>query len=343
MRSLPWRWYSDPELEPRERERIFRRAWQYVGRVDEVSEPGSYLAADTAGMPVVVTRDRSGTPRAFANVCRHRGSVVIAEGAGRRETLQCGYHAWTYGLDGALRTAPRAEREVDLPFEELGLVPLALETWGPFLFVYTNDGAPPLHDTLGRLPERLAAAGLEVDRLRFHRRIEYELEANWKIACENYLECYHCAVAHPAFSAVVDVRPESYRLEADGHVASQVGRLRAGVRTSGMLAAGHFHFVWPNLKLNVYPGRPNLSIGPVLPAGPERCRGYLDYFFDEDADDAWIEELLAFDDQVGSEDRTLVESVQRGVRSGAVADGPLLADSERLIAWFQQAVADALA
>src|SRR5215210_7896350 len=342
MRSLPWSWYSDPDLERRERERIFRCAWQYVGRADEVSEPGSYLAADTGGVPVVVTRDRSGDLRAFANVCRHRGSVLVAEGTGRRAALQCRYHAWTYGLDGALRSAPRAEREVDVPFDELALVPLAVDTWGPFLFVNPGDDAPPLGEALGSLPERLADAGLELDGLRFRRRVDYELAANWKIACENYLECYHCAVAHPAFSAVVDVRPESYRLQADGHVASQLGPLRKGVSTSGAVAAGHFHFVWPNVKLNVYPGRPNLSIGPVLPTGPERSRGFLDYFFAADAGEDWIEELLAFDDQVGAEDRALVESVQRGVRSGAVADGPLLVESERLIAWFQRAVAEAL-
>ncbi len=341
MRSLPWSWYGDPEIERRERERIFTHAWQYAGRSDQVAEPGSYLAADAGGVPVVVTRDETGPLRGFVNVCRHRGSIVVEEGAGRRETLQCRYHAWTYGLDGALRAAPRAESEA-VDVEAIALLPAAVETWGPFVFVNPDAGARPLGEALGLLPGRLAEAGVELERLRFHRRVEYELAANWKIACENYLECYHCAVAHPAFSAIVDVRPEAYRLEANGRVASQLGPLRPEEKPPSEIEAGHFHFLWPNVKLNVYPGRPNLSIGPVLPVAPERCRGFLDYFFADDADEDWIGELLAFDDQVGREDRALVESVQRGVRAGAIADGPLLEESERLIAWFQRGVAHAL-
>ncbi|MBD0328545.1 MAG: aromatic ring-hydroxylating dioxygenase subunit alpha [Thermoleophilia bacterium] len=338
MRSLPWSWYTDPEVERLEREHVFRRAWQYVGRAEAVADPGSYLATDAGGVPVVITRDEEGALRAFVNVCRHRGSVLVADGAGRRETLQCRYHAWTYRLDGTLRSAPRAE---ELETAGLTLVPATAALWGPLLFVNPAADAPPLADTLGDVPQRLADAGVDLARLRFHGRVEYELAANWKVACENYLECYHCPTAHPGFSALVDVRREAYRLEADGCVASQLGPLRAPAKT-GRVAAGHFHFVWPNLKLNVYPGHPNLSVGPVLPAGPERCRGFLDYFFDPDADDAWVAELLELDDRVGHEDRELVEGVQRGVRAGAVPDGPLLPESERLIVWFQERVADAL-
>ena len=106
--TLPWSWYEDPEQARRERHLIFRRAWQYAGRLDQVAEPGSFFTCDAGGIPLVVVRDREGTLRAFVNVCRHRGSLVC-EGEGRRETLQCPYHAWTYGLDGSLRAAPRAD------------------------------------------------------------------------------------------------------------------------------------------------------------------------------------------------------------------------------------------
>jgi phenylpropionate dioxygenase-like ring-hydroxylating dioxygenase large terminal subunit len=343
VRSFPWSWYSDPDLERLERERIFRRAWQYVGRAEQVADPGTYVAADVGGIPVLVARAGDGVLRAFANVCRHRGSLLVDDGEGRAKTLQCRYHAWTYGLDGALRSAPRADELADAG---LALAPFAVATWGPFLFVNPDPDASPLAEALGPLPQLLADAGVDLDALRFRLRSEYELAANWKVACENYLECYHCAVAHPAFTALVDVRPEAYRLAEHGLVASQLGPVRRDPRgpdPSGEVAAGSFHFLWPNLKVNVYPGRANLSIGPVLPAGTERCRGFLDYFFAPDADPAWVEELLAFDDQVGREDRALVERVQRGVRAGTVADGPLLGESERLIAWFQERVAAALA
>jgi phenylpropionate dioxygenase-like ring-hydroxylating dioxygenase large terminal subunit len=344
VRTLPWAWYSDPEVERLEGERIFRRAWQYVVRLDGIPERG-YAAAQAGTVPVVVTRDGAGELRAFANVCRHRGSLV-ATGSARRESLQCPYHAWTYGLDGRLRAVPRGDREPALDTGELGLLPVAVDTWGPLVFVNPEVGAEPLAATLGDVPARLADAGVDVGALRFHRRVEYELAANWKIACENFLECYHCAVAHPGFSARLDVAADAYRLEARGLVSSQLAPVRAGGRgfdAAGEVPAGQFHFVWPNLKVNVYPGRPNLSLGPVLPDGPERSRGFLDYFFAPDADEGWIDEVLAFDDEVGAEDAELVASVQRGVASGMVADGRLLPESEQLVAHFQRLVAEALA
>ena len=340
--TLPWAWYTDPDVARLEQERIFRRTWQYAGRADQVAEPGSYFAARAGDVPIVVTRDRDGELHALVNVCRHRGAVV-AHGEGKRETLQCGYHAWTYALDGALRAAPRADREPGFDGSDLRLVAVAVDTWGPFVFVNPDESAPPLAEVLGDLPTLVESAGIDVNRLQFHSRVDYELEANWKIACENYLECYHCAVAHPAFSALVDVSPDAYRLESDRFVFNQFGPLRDGTHAGGEVSRGQFHFVWPNLKINIYPGRPNLSIGPLWPNGAERCAGFLDYFFGEDVEETWIADLLTFDDQVGDEDRALVESVQRGVRAGMIEHGRLLPQSERLIRHFQELVADALA
>jgi phenylpropionate dioxygenase-like ring-hydroxylating dioxygenase large terminal subunit len=334
VETLPWVWYTDPEILRREQERIFRRAWQYAGPAQHVAEPNTFLTCQAGDLPVVVVRAGGGDLRAFVNVCRHRGSIVM-EGHGRRATLQCSYHAWTYGLDGTLKAAPRADREPEFDSSGLALLPVSVATWGPFVFVHPDAEAPPLADTLGRLPELVP----ELDSLRFHHRSEYEVAANWKIACENFLECYHCPVAHPGFSAVVDVDPDEYTLEPHDTFWSQYARLRDDRTAPG----GQFHLLFPNVKLNVYPGPPNLSIGPVLPAGPERTLGHLDYFFPADADDAWIEELVAFDDQVGREDTKLVESVQRGVRSGAIEHGRLLPESEQLVAAFQRRVFDALA
>jgi choline monooxygenase len=342
--TLPWAWYADPEILRREGRRIFARAWQYVGHSGQVSEEGSFLASVAGEIPVVVTRARDGVLRAFVNVCRHRGHVV-ATGSGRRETLQCPYHAWTYGLDGLLRAAPRSEREPGFDANELGLQQIAVDTWGPFVFVNPDPNAAPLADALGDVPARLAEI-LDVDALEFRFRSEFELDANWKIACENFLECYHCAVAHPGFTAAVDVSPDSYRLEAAGLTSSQLGPLRENgdsFLAGGEVQRSQFHFLWPNFGINVFPGRPNLSCGPILPAGPEKTARFLDYFFAPGVDQAWIDELIAFDDQIGREDRALVEGVQRGVRSGFVPEGRLLSESEQLVAHFQGLCRDALA
>jgi choline monooxygenase len=285
-------------------------------------------------VPLVVVRDREGELAAFVNVCRHRGAEVVS-GEGRCTTLQCHYHAWTYGLDGELRAAPRADGSLDR--SALGLRRALVDTWGPFIFVNADADAAPLAHTLGELPELLRTGGIDVDALVFHSHAPYTLAANWKVAVENYLECYHCPVAHPGFSDLVDVSPEAYRLERHETFASHHVRTRDGQ------GEGQFHMIWPSTKVNVFPGAPNVSIGPLTPAGPGQTDGFLDYFFLADADPAEMAELIELDDQVGAEDRELVESVQRGMRSGAFERGQLLLPSEELIADFQRWVAAGLA
>jgi choline monooxygenase len=287
---------------------------------------------------VVLVAGPGGEDRAFVNVCRHRGSVVVEE-EGNRKTLQCPYHAWTYDLDGSLRSAPRGE-ELD-GTEELSLVAVRVERWGPFRFVTLDPEVPPLVELLGEIPERIAEAGLDIETLAFHHRADWEVGANWKIASENFLECYHCPVAHPGFSRLVDVSEERYELLAGEWRWSQFGQLRS--RGDAPLPVGQFHFVWPNTGINIFPGRPNLSIGPILPLAPDRTRRILDYFFAPGETEEWIAEFLEFDDEVGREDAKLVELVQRGAGAGVIPAGRLLPERERLVAGFQARVREALA
>jgi phenylpropionate dioxygenase-like ring-hydroxylating dioxygenase large terminal subunit len=332
--TLPFSWYSDEEVLRRERARIFGRSWQYGGRTDQVAEPGSFLATDAGGVPILVTRDRSGELHAFINVCRHRGAV-LTEGCGERATIQCHYHAWTYDLDGSLRTAPRSDREPGFDRAEWSLLPASVGTWGPFLFVNPAANAPPLAEHLGELPTILAR-DIDLDDLVFHSRVEFGAAANWKVVTENFLECYHCPTAHPGFSDEVDVHPDRYLLEAHSTFSAQFCRAKATGKH------GQFHLLYPNTGINVFPGPVNLSIGPIVPNGPNLTERYLDYFFAPDVDEGWRSEFFAFDDQVGREDRALVESVHRGMASGALQQGRLLLNAEPLLAAFQSWVAEQL-
>jgi nitrite reductase/ring-hydroxylating ferredoxin subunit len=332
----PWSWYSERDVWEREQERIFASTWQYAGHAGQVARAGDFFTARAGRIPIVVARGEDDETRAFLNVCRHRGSTV-AEGNGNRLTLQCPYHAWTYSLDGTLRAAPRA----DFDLAELPLVQVRLENWGPFLFVNADNAAEPLLEMLGELPAQVAELGLDVDTMRFHHRAEWSVDANWKIVSENFLECYHCSVAHPGFTALVDVSPDAYRLEEQRWFSSQFGPVREV--SDDPIARSQFHFVWPNTGINVFPGQPNLSIGPILPAAPGRTDRVLDYFFAPETDAAWIAELLELDDQIGREDAALVVRVQDGVGSRALDEGRLLGKSERLVAHFQELVREFLA
>ena len=352
-RTLPLSWYTDPEVLTAEIDRIYSSTWQYIGRSADVAEAGQFVTAEIAGRPIVVVRDRDGSLNAFHNVCRHRAAKVVLEECGQRRTLQCHYHAWTYGLDGSLKGAPRSKSEANFPQAELGLHKAAAETWGPFLFANLDEAAPPLATQLADVPALTAGAGIDVADLKFAFRAEYDLNCNWKVAIENYLECYHCPTAHPGFSHVLDTDMAAYQLVMEETLAWQNGPLRplapgAAPDTGytgrdGAVPEGRYFAVFPNMKVNINPGLPNLSIGPVVPVGPDNSHGFLDYYFGADVTQDWIDDMIVFDNEVGAEDTVLVESVQKGIRSGTVAQGRIMLESEKLIAGYQSWVLDQLA
>ena len=216
------------------------------------------MTTQAGHIPVVVARDDEGVLRGFVNVCRHRAHVV-ASGSGCRETLQCPYHAWTYGLDGSLRRAPRSERVPGFDPGAFSLLPVAVDTWGPFLFVNPDPDAAPLAEMLGELPAIVARSGLDLDTLRFHSHHEWPIEANWKVALENYLECYHCPTAHPGFSKVIDVDPDSYALSVVADLLEPDRPVResalSGERQSGVRAGRRGHPLAVPLPLAEYDGQ----------------------------------------------------------------------------------------
>ncbi len=348
--TLPFSWFSDPQVFRAEQERIFAGTWIYAGVTDWVADPGQFFTCRAGLVPIVVVRDHDGSINGFVNICRHRATEV-AEGRGKRESLQCPYHAWTYGLDGCLRAAPRSEREPGFDRAEYGLLPVRVETWGPLVFVNRDLDAPPLGDVLGRLPGIVAEGGISFDRLRFRERMEWTIEANWKAVAENYLECYHCPTAHPGFSRLIDVDPDAYRLSSDEWFSSQIAPVRDDLdrpgrespyRPNGKVREAHFHYLWPTFTINVLPGPTNLLAFAFVPLSPGRTLTISDYFFGDDAGEEQIADLIAFGQQVGVEDQALVESIQRAAESGGLDHGRLMLASEHLIQHFQGLVERAL-
>ncbi|MDP8911217.1 MAG: Rieske 2Fe-2S domain-containing protein [Actinomycetota bacterium] len=344
--TLPADWYTDPGVLAHEHERIFRRAWQYVSPLERVSRPGDFVTARLGEVPVVVCRDERGTLRAFANVCRHRGAEVVLDACGNRRSLQCHYHAWTYGLDGRLRAAPRANEQDGFDKSELSLHALPVEAWGPFVFVNPDPDAAAFADALGELPRLVAAAGLELERLRPRDHAEYEIAANWKVVVDNYLECYHCPVAHPSFTDLIDL--DDYELVEYPTFSIQQGRLREDAKRGVPYTvrpgvdAGFYAFLWPNFTLNVYPGPGNVSVNLFVPLGEHRTRARFEYFFVDEVRDEDVREFVDFIDVVQREDTVLCESVQRGLRSGFFDQGQLMLSREHGLRHFARLVCRSL-
>ncbi|MBV9577455.1 MAG: aromatic ring-hydroxylating dioxygenase subunit alpha [Chloroflexi bacterium] len=345
--ALPTRFYTDPTVVAIEQERIFRRTWQYVGRTAQVDHVGDYFTSVVGDIPVALVRAPDGL-HGLVNVCRHRRHLVV-QGAGNRQTLQCPYHAWTYELDGQLRTAPRSNAEPGFRNADYPLLAVRTATWGPWIFATADAATPDFEEVLGDLPRIVAESGVDLASLQLHERQEWTASANWKVIMENFLECYHCPVQHPAFSAVIDVRPEAYALVSHRWFSTQRASVRETLsgKPSAYDAAGdvreaQFHLLWPNFTISINPGQPNLAIDVSLPDGPDRTRGISEQYFGPDVSADWASELIAFNAQVNAEDDLLTSSVQRGLACGLPDRGRLLLNSEHLCAHFQKLVLEAL-
>ena len=193
--SLPAWCYTSEEYYRLEVRNLFSRTWNFFGHVDQVAEPGDFIAVDYVGVPILIVRGNDGEIRAFANNCRHRGTPV-ADGEGNCRAFTCPYHGWVYDLDGKLHSAPGMERARKFDASGYGLRELRLETCGCFVFVNFDNDAPPLADYLGNFPELMGSYGL--DELALVRKRVHEVDCNWKVHIENAMEEYHLPMVHGA-------------------------------------------------------------------------------------------------------------------------------------------------
>jgi phenylpropionate dioxygenase-like ring-hydroxylating dioxygenase large terminal subunit len=348
--SLPAHWYTDPSITQQEIAQIFRKDWIYIGPLGELPNIGDYITGYLGGVPVVVIRNETGLA-GFVNVCRHRRHEVM-KGRGNAKVMQCGYHAWTYDLTGRLKGAPRSASEPNFHLENFPLLPIKADALGPFVFVSLDCNASPVHSCFRPVLDIIAGSGVDLDTLELYEREDWQSHSNWKTMLENYLECYHCAVAHPSFSAAIDVRQENYHLTAHGWFSSQIGQVRPSALegrrrariydVSGDVAQSQYHLLWPNMTISINPGFPNLSIDVWSPDGPNATKGFSEQYFAPGVSQEFARELIAFNKEVGAEDDLLTDSVQRGLLGGLPERGRLLTNSEHLVLHFQKLIVNAV-
>lgn len=349
--TLPKNFYFSEAIYALEKERIFCREWFCAGRCEQVPNTGDYLLLDVAGESILVVRTSAVTLKAFYNVCRHRGSRLVAgdsdEPNARSMTgpsgafaggIRCPYHSWTYTLDGALRTAPFLSADDEFYKEEFALYPVGLETWGGFFFLHlTPDEALSTgHNLLVQIdpvPARLERYPLS--ELRIGRRIVYEVDANWKVMLENYNECYHCGGVHPE---LCDIVPQFKKaggsdLDWDRGIPHKEGAFtftRTGktnrspfpglnedekVRHKGEL-------VYPNFLLSL--SADHVAAFTLWPRGPLHTTIVCDFLFHPDEikkADFDPSDAADFWDLVNRQDWKICENVQRGMSSRVFEQG----------------------
>ena len=341
--TIPRRWYVEPGFLAAERSRVFGRTWQAVARQSEVSRPGDFIACEVQGEPLVVTRSQDGALRAFINVCRHRAHPV-AVGKGNRKSLQCGYHGWTYGLDGRLRAAPEFEGVKDWSKESVCLPERRVDSWGPYIFVNLDNDAPPLLEILQEIPAEVDREGFPVGQMQFIERREYMVRCNWKVYIDNYLEGYHIPIAHPGLFRELDYaqyRVDTFRYYSSAHAPIrpvQNGDLEARDRRyvrSEVESRALYYWVFPNFMINIYPD--NLQANIIVPVDADKTLTIFEWFFlKSGTGDGWesLQQSIEFSDEIQKEDIKICEAVQRGLHSESYQQGRLSMKRENGIHHF---------
>ena len=323
--------YIAPGFLEVEREQIFRRSWQYLCHEEKLREPGSYLTASVQDRSIVAVRGADGALRAFYNVCKHRGHELL-KGTGTTGLITCPYHAWVYSLDGRLHRARRSELIENFDPDEIFLTPVQVEVFCHLVFVNLDRDAPPLSEQTGSLAHEVTGHAPDLGDLAFAHRLTYTVRANWKAVVDNFLECYHCPVAHRDFVTLVEM--DTYKVATHGIWSSHMAR--AGRRQNRAYGVGEASvtdhavwYLWPNTTLMRYPGRGNFMVWRFIPVGPEETYEEFDFFFESVPPTEEEMEAIRFIDEVlQPEDIGLVESVQRGMRTPAFRRGRYLVDPD---------------
>jgi len=315
----PSTWYVSPAFAELEREHVFKHTWQPVARLEQLRGPGDYVSGRLVGEPWVIVRTEQGSLKAFHNSCRHKGREVV-QGCGTAPQLVCGYHAWSYDLEGKLRSCPRMAGIEDFDRAGMSLEEVALETWGPWVFLNFDPDSRPLAESLGPLADRLDRSRWA--DLRFVAERTWDIECNWKVYIDNYLDGgYHIPHMHPSLDAQLDMSTyrtelfETYSIQSSGAAQESDGRIAfdAGDRIGGEAL---YIWLYPNFMLNRY--GPCLDTNYVIPLAEDRCRVYYEFYFREtegtDAE-AFVAGSIEQSAVTQREDIAICESVQCGLAS----------------------------
>lgn len=330
--SLRAETYTDSRWADADVQAIFGRTWQWICHVEKLATPGSYVSATVAGMPVAVVRDRDGGLRAFYNVCKHRAHELLS-GSGTTRNIVCPYHAWTYSLDGQLKAARRADRMASFDKGDICLDRVQVEEFGGFVYVNLDPAAAPLGEQAGDLLAEIEHWAPDVASLTHAKRLTYDVATNWKNVIDNFLECYHCHIAHQEFVDLVDM--DTYEVRTHGiwssHFAEAGKHENSAYDVSGASVTEHaVWWLWPNTCLLRYPGRGNFMVFQVIPDGPERTLETWDFFLETTELTEGEEQSVRYIDYVlQQQDIALVESVQRGMRTPAFDQGRIVFDPDR--------------
>jgi len=347
--TLDASWYTSPQVFAAEQERIFAREWLCVGREEALARAGDFFTVQRAGESLIVTRDAGGRVHAFFNVCRHRGTRICERDSGHFQgSIQCPYHGWTYGLDGALKVARNMSEVPGFERAEYPLKEAAVALWEGFVFVSLGarstfvEAFSPL---IGRF------ARWNIGGLKSARTVGYDVACNWKLIFLNYSECYHCPLVHPQLDKLSpsdsgrndlsegpflggysEMRHEGASLAMSGHSA----RPPLGTVSAEELGRVYYYTIFPSFMLSTHPDY--VMVHYVEPLAANATRVTCEFLFEprtmaEPTFDP--NDVVEFWDLTNRQDWHVNELTQLGLSSRAYSPGPY-SNAEGLLSAFDR-------
>ena len=342
--TIPARLYNDPVYLELELGQVFAKTWQLVGRSEQLAGNGAYITAEIANESIVIVRDGE-TLRGFHNICLHRAGPV-ASGCGKRQTMQCKYHGWTYNLKGELVRAPGMEGTANFSTSDFRLLPVQVATWGPLVFANLDLKAPPLTHFIEDIPDQCRR--FRTEEMRYVMSREWRIDCNWKVYVDNYLEGYHVSVVHPGLHKELDT--DQYVVEPHRYYSRQFAPLRPlsahAADRKYIPRAGdeeaHYYWIYPNWMLNIYQGQMQTNI--VVPVDHRTTLVRFDWYSvtpPAEDDPEWAR-LVDFSFEIQDEDIAICEAVQRNLRSRVYDRGRYSATRENGVHHFHSLLHESL-
>ena len=336
--TIPSKWYYEDEFLDQEKSEIFLKEWQLIGSHSQIKNPGDVLVAEIANNPIIVSRQKDNTLKGFYNVCQHRGGPLSYENCSLTK-LQCKYHGWVYDLNGSLKSA-RGFKSSELNINDYNLTPVKIAEWMGQVFVNLSHEPINLEDQIDEI--RTLVSPIDFSNYTFKFRESYEINCNWKVYMDNFLEGFHIPFVHPELNKVIDYK--SYKTEIYDRFSLQWCPLDSELSPYGKSPTPEenkaFYFtIFPNIILNIAPGRLQTNI--VEPKGSKSCVVHFDYHFDS-PEEANIEQDAEFSEIVQQEDILICESVQKGLESNGYDQGKFSPLHEQGVLHFQSLIRNSL-
>ena len=329
--TIPSDWYYEEKIFEIEKRNIFLKSWHLIGSESKIPNTGDTFISQVVDQPILFTRQKDKSIKAFYNVCQHRGGPLLRENCSIK-SFQCKYHGWTYKIDGELKSTREFQGVKDFNKQDYNLKSIKLKCWMGLIFINLNNKIHSSDLKTEEIEKRIYPS--DISKYKYHSRISYHIKCNWKTYVDNYLEGYHIPFVHPKLNNLIDYK--SYKTELYDNYSLQWAPIDPGSspykKNERSIDKAYYFTIFPNILLNIAPGRLQTNI--IEPVSAKTCLVHFDYYF-ESLSQKSLKKDFDFSEEIQQEDIQICEEVQKGLESLGYDQGRISFQSEKGLHHFQ--------